>query len=1008
MHPSLMAQINSVSGKVVDKKNEPLVGVTVFAIGDASNGTRTDINGNYVISNVKSENILRFSYLGFENKEIKVNDQNVINVVLSESSVALDEVVVVGYGVQKKVNLTGAVAAVNFDKEITNRSVANVSTALQGLVPGLSVTQGSGMAGNDNSTLLIRGIGTINDAGPLIVVDDMPDVDINRINMNDIESISVLKDATAASVYGSRGANGVILIKTKSGRGDQKTKISFSASNAWQKPTQAYSYLSNYPRALMVHRISEYASQLNEDNQQFKKGTIEQWLALGLIDEKRYPNTDWWDLVMQTGKMQNYNVSASGGNEKSNFFASIGYLKQEGMQINNDYDRYNIRFNFDFKVFKNVNVGARLDGNWSNYLYALADGFTGDMNTDMVSAVAGIYPYDPDLGVYGGVMAVGEDPSAFNPYEFFTNRLKKKDRQELNGMFYLDWNPVKGLVARIDYSLRYTNQFEKQANTPSRAYNFQTGDYGSRWYVNNNAPIYNWTNTSYKTLLNMRLNYNTKIADNHDIGAMFVYSEEFWYGRSLSTSRNDRLHPSLEEIDAALPSVVTNSGSSYREGLRSYIGRLNYTAYDKYLLEFNFRVDGSSKFQPGHQYGFFPSVALGWRFNEESFVNQYTGAWLSNGKLRASYGALGNHSSVGRTEQQELLSVSNYVLDGDVNRGFVYRKMLNPDLSWESTRVFNFGIDLGFLNGRLSAELDYYDRLTFDMIQQSKLSMLLVGAYDAPRANIGDMRNRGVEMNVTWRDKIQDFSYTVNVNASANKSKIEKWSEYVARGFAYDGKNVFLDMTYDYVYTYRDNGIIQSYADEYNYIFQGLAPGDIQRLDVNGDGRVDENDRVVVKGAQRHIPTTNFGVNISMDWKGIDVSMLFQGTAGRKDFWRNSLNRLNIPTQRYASSELHLTEPWSWENRDGSWPRLGGIATNETVSNYWLDDLSYLRMKNLMIGYRLPKKILKSIGIDNIRIYTSMENLFTITNFRGLDPEKPGSDMYPMAKSYSVGVNLDF
>lgn len=1008
--PEVKAQGHSVSGKVSDQNQEPLVGVTI-AIKGTTTATMSDIEGNYTLKNVGTKDVLLFSYLGFTNKEIDVANQTTINVTLSESDIAIEELVVVGYGVQKKVNLTGAVAAIKVDEELAGRSVASVSTALQGLVPGLTVTQGSGMAGNDNSTLLIRGVGTINDSRPLIVVDDMPDVDINRINMNDIESISVLKDATAASVYGSRGANGVILIKTKSGSGGGKTKFTFSGSYAWQKPTQAYSYLADYPRALMVHRTSAATSQLNEANQQFKKGTIEQWLALGMIDEVKYPNTDWWDLVMQTGTMQNYNVSASGGNDKSNFYLSIGYMGQEGMQINNEYDRYNVRFNYDNKILNNVKTGIRIDGNWTDYTYSLADGFTGDGNNDMVSAVAGIYPYDSSLGVYGGVMAVGEDPVAFNPYEFFTNRLKNRDRQELNGAIYLDWTPVKGLTARIDYAMRYNNQFEKQANMPSRAYNFQTDDYGSRWFVNENAPISNTTKTDFKTLMNMRLNYNTKIAKNHDIGAMFVYSEEYWYGRSLFASREDRAHPLLEEIDAALTSTISNAGSSYTEGLRSYIGRVNYTAYDKYLFEMNFRVDGSSKFLPGHQYGFFPSAAIGWRFSEESFLQKYTEGWLTNGKVRASYGELGNNSEVGRTEQQEVLKMSNYILaagDPGIYRGFIYDRMVNPNLTWESTKVFNLGLDLGFINNRLTAELDYYDRLTYGMIQQTNMSTFLTGAYIAPRANLGDMRNRGVEANITWQDKVQDFRYSVNLNASMNKTRIEKWNESVDRGFAYDGKNVFLDMAYDYVYTTKDNGIIQSYEDEYGYIFQGLAPGDIQRLDVNGDGRVDENDRVVVKGSQRHMPTTNFGANINLAWKGIEVSMLFQGTAGRKDFWRNSLNRLSIPTQRYASSELHLTEPWTWENRNSNWPRLGGIATNETSTYFWLDDLSYLRMKNLTVAYRVPSKLLKVIGVEGIRLYSSMENLFTITNFRGLDPEKPGSDMYPMAKSFSVGVNIDF
>lgn len=1000
------AQQKNISGNVTDQNKETLIGVTV-SVKNTTNGTVTDLDGNFSLSNVKVGDILVFSYIGYATKEIKIGDQQFIKVILSESSVALNEVVVVGYGVQKKVNLTGAVSAISVNEDMTNRAVSTVSTALQGLVPGLTVTQSSGMAGNDKSAILIRGIGSINNSGPLVVVDDMPDVDINRINMDDIESISILKDAAASSVYGSRGANGVILIKTKSGKGLKKTKISFSGSYAWQKPTQAYEYLSDYPRALMLHRISQSGTNMSENNQQFKKGTIEQWMALGLIDEKKYPNTDWWDLVMQTGNLQNYNVSATGGGDKANFYASVGYLTQEGLQINNEYDRYNIRFNFDYKVLKNVNVGARLDGNWSNFQYSLSDGFTGDGNNDMVSAIAGIYPYDEYLDVYGGVMALGEDPSAFNPYEFYTNRLKHKNQQELNGSMYIDWSPIKGLTARVDYALRYTNQFEKQANMPSQAYNFQTGDFGSRWYVGENAGISNRTNTSYKTLLNVRLNYNTTIGKHHDIGALFIYSEEYWNGRNLSASRDNRIHPSLSEIDAALTDKMVNGGNSYSEGLRSYIGRINYSAYDKYLLELNLRVDGSSKFQPGHQYGFFPSIALGWRFSEEKFIKKHTENWLSSGKLRMSYGSLGNND-VSRTEQQELLTNNNYILNGEIERGFIYQKMINPELTWESTRVMNIGLDLIFFNGKLSAELDYYDRLTYDMIQESKMSILLSGAYIAPRANIGNMRNRGFEANITWRDKIGSFQYSVNLNASHNRSRIEKWNEFVARGYAYDGKNVFLNMPYDYVYTYLDNGIIQSYSDEYHNIFQGLTPGDIQRKDINGDGRVDSNDQVVIKNAQRGTPMTNFGLNLSMSWKGFDLSMLFQGTAGRKTFWRNSLNRLNLPTQRYASTVLHWTEPWSWDNRNGVWPRLGGIATNETSSEYWLDNLSYLRMKSLMLGYRIPQALTRKIWIENLRVFGSMENIFTVTNFRGLDPEKPGSDMYPMTKSVSIGVNIDF
>jgi hypothetical protein len=365
---------------------------------------------------------------------------------------------------------------------------------------------------------------------------------------------------------------------------------------------------------------------------------------------------------------------------------------------------------------------------------------------------------------------------------------------------------------------------------------------------------------------------------------------------------------------------------------------------------------------------------------------------------------------ISRTVQQETLAQSNYILNDEIAKGFVYKKMLNPDLTWETTTVFNAGLDFVFFKGRFSTELDYYDRLTTDMMQPSKMSILLTGAYEAPYANIGSMRNRGLEGNFTWRDKFREFTWSVNFNISYNQSRIEKWSEYLGRGYEYNGKRIFINMPYDYVYTYLDKGrVIQTYPETMEGIFQGLAPGDIERLDINGDGRVDDNDKVVIKNANRSMPTTTFALNLQGAWHGIDVSILFQGAAGRKDYWLNSFKTLNIPDSRYASTWDHITEPWSWDNRDGSWPRLGGISTNQTENEFWLDDMSYLRMKNLMIGYTLPKKWTKKVGVDNLRFYGSTENLFTLTKFRGLDPEKPDKgDMYPLTKSFSVGINVGF
>jgi TonB-linked SusC/RagA family outer membrane protein len=1003
-----LAQLKTISGTVTDDAGSPLADISVTVQGSTA-GTKTDAKGQFSIGAALGAKVT-FSATTHDPVTITVDERTDYAVSLKSKVSALTDVVVIGYGRQRKVNLVGAVSTVNVDEQITSRALPNVSSGLSGLVPGLSASQTSGMAGRNNAALLIRGLGTVNNSSPLIVVDGMPDVDINRINVNDIETISVLKDATSASVYGSRAANGVILITTRSGKGLKKTAINFNSNTSIVEPTKSFNFMADYPRSLTLAQRRAATSTL-PSLQLFKNGTIDQWMALGMIDPLAYPNTDWWDIIQRTGTFQNYNVSAAGGSDKANFFASIGMKDEKGLQINNDYQQYNARFNFDYKIRDNVNTGIRFNGNWSKNVFALAEGFTDpDGNNtaglDMQYAIAGITPYDPITGYYGGAMAYNEDAQAYNPYTVYQNTLTRQERQEANVSSYLDWSPIKGLTARVDYALNYYNQFQLNANTPNQAYNFQTKSFGSRVYVGPNAPIQNGTNTGYKTLMNARLTYHTVIARDHDITLLGVYSEEYWKDRTQFSSRNDRLYPTLTELDASLADIVSTTGNSNTEGLRSYIGRLNYNAYGKYLLEANFRVDGSSKFLDGHRFGFFPSVALGWRFTEESFVSKFTENWLSNGKIRVSYGGLGNNSGVGRFEQLPTLASSLYMVGGAAIRGFVNNKLVNQDLTWESTNVLNVGLELGFLNNRLTAELDYYDRLTTDMNRPSDLSVLLQGAFSpAPRRNIGDLRNRGVEATISWKDRVGGVNYGATINASYNKTRLEKWNEFLNRG------TTFLNMPYHFVYTYVDKGIAQSWADVYGNTPQGIAPGDLIRTDLNGDGRITDADQKAMPNAQNDMPTTYFSFNGFASYKGFDVMVLLQGAAGRKDYWQNAFNNVNFGTTRYATTWEHWTNPWSWDNRNALWPRLGGSGNNNSANtSFWLDDLSYLRVKNIQIGYNIPGNLLKRIHVNNMRIAGSAENIATITSFRGLDPEKIGSNqnLYPINKSYSLVVQLGF
>lgn len=993
----------NITGIVLDERGDAIIGAAIIEKG-ISNGAVTDINGKFSIS-VNPNATIVVSYIGYVNQEFLITSPKNLQIVLKEDSQTLDEVVVVGFGTQKKVNLTGSVAALKIDEQLTNRSITNVSSALSGLLPGLSATQSTGMAGRNNAELMIRGMGTVNNANPLIVVDGMPDVDINRINMNDIESISVLKDATSSAVYGSRAANGVILITTKSGNNMDKTRVNFNGSYAVVKPTKINDFLVDYPRSLT---ISQRLAMANASREQlrYKDGTIDQWMALGMIDPVRYPNTDWWDLITRNGAVQNYNVSVSGGNEKSKFYISVGVMDEKGLQINNDFTRYNVRVNYDYKLPHNLNIGVRLDGNSAKMVYSLDNGFTGGgtAGMDLQYAVAGIYPYDPVTGRWGGAMAYGENISANNPLVEMTNNLTEKSDQGANGNIYMDWNPIKGLTARVDYSFSYYNNFQKSAPMPTGyAYNFQTGTDLSRIFIQDNAAVSNWSWSGYKLLPTAQIKYETTIANHHNIGLLAVYSEEYWYDRNLYASRKDRVHPSLTEINAALQDEQGTGGSSSDEGLRSVIGRLNYAAYDKYLLELNFRYDGSSKFLPGSRYGFFPSLALGWRFNEEVFIKKHTESWLSNGKLRFSYGSLGNNSGVSRYEQKETLAIQNYIMGGSIVKGFVNKKMVNKALTWEETTVMNIGLDLGFFNNRLTAELDYYDRLTTGMNRPSQMSIHLTGSYTAPRVNIGDLRNRGIEANITWNDQYRDLGYKINFNFSHNATVLEKWSEYLSRGW------VYTNMPYHFVYTYESMGIAQTWNDVYNATPQGAAPGDILRKDLNGDGIIDGKDQKAYPRIQRDRPTTHFGLNGNFNWKGFDLAFLFQGTLGRKDFFLNAFNQVNFIDDRYATATWHLNNPWNLENREGPWPRLGGKGENQAESTFWLDNMAYLRLKNLQLGYTIPKKWLKSLGAQHLRAYVSSENLFTITSYRGLDPEKTGdrNNLYPINKSISFGISLE-
>lgn len=1013
---SKFVQDKVITGTVTDSKGIPLPGVSVRIKGTTI-GITTNIEGKFKITVPGDNTVLVFSFVGFTAQEVTVGSRTQLTIKLIEVDGLMNEVVVIGYGTQKKVNLTGSVASLNVDEKISDRAVTNLSSALSGLIPGLAVQQSSSLAGSSNAKLLIRGLSSpTSDTSPLIVVDGIPDVDINRIDINDVENISVLKDAASASVYGSRAATGVILITTKTGKGLKKPKITYTSTYGFDKPTNFYNFLTDYPMALT---LEQRASRNGRAQPSFYDGTIDEWLAQKMVNPIQFPSTNQLDRITRNGRIATNNISAAGSNENGNYYLSVGTYDEKGYLINNDAKRYNIRLNMDYKIRKNVTIGARLDGQWTDQTLGLSNGLLQYSSTNALlpTAISGLLPYNSATNQYGGAMAYGELSNADNLYAEINGHHNLVQRQEFNGDVYGAWTPIPGLTARIDYSLRYYNQFQKSyTDLGVDFYNFQNGADVLQLFPST-SNLSNTSNQGYKTLAQAKVDYTKEIFKGHQLSLLVVATQEYWLDRAFSVAAGGRLDQSITELGNQTLAPVGNafSGNSTNEGLESFISRLNYSIDEKYLFEASMRADGSSKFTPGHQWGYFPSVSAGWRISEEKFFKPLSNI-ISSAKLRASWGSLGNNRGISRYDQLQTLVSTPYVLNGNtLVSGVSATKQINDDFTWETTRVANLGLDLGFFKGKLTAEIDAYDRLTTNLIRPSVISTLLTG-YNAPNVNIGNFRNDGLELNLSWRSNINKLNYGATFNFSYNINRLEQWSQHLN-----PGKN-FLQMPWFFAYYMESSGIAQTWQQIYNAPYQGnanIAPGDILYKDLNGNGQIDSFDKKAVPNTNEQSPSCNYGTNLFASWKGFDISILLQASTGRKDYFLENQTTTDIPGQRFNFQTLYLNETWSLENRNALYPRLeaGNRANNSVESDFWLESMDYLRFKNMQIGYNIPARLLKRLGVDRIRIYATAENLFTITGWRGIDPEKSTlgngfqnytDDPMPILKSFSFGLNVAF
>lgn len=987
------AQDIPVKGRVVSSVDgQSIPGVNV-AVDGTNKSTTTDLDGNFTINASKSD-ILTFSFLGYVTQKIKVLNQTNFTILLEEELSQLQEVVVVGYGTQKKVNLTGSVSSIS-TKQIENRPITQASQALSGLASGVTVQQGSGRPGNDGASIRLRGIGTFSGAGnePLVLIDGLAS-SLNDVDPNNIKSVSILKDAASASIYGTRAANGVILIETKRGRKGELT-VGYNGYVGFQKVTALPDFVDS----------ATYATLRNEANANMNLGVaytdaeIEKFRNQS--DPDNYPNVPHLKNLLKSGSglQVSHNFSFTGGDEKNTFMLSLGYLDQDGIVAENNYKRYNFQLNFDSQIKRNLKLTTNLSGYAADTDEPRHAG--GDMTNMINFAVreGPIFAGKKSDGTYG--YQDNYSPEAWLDSESFTNR---KNKLFLGGT-ELAWNFMKNLTLSGKVGYRYTNYRDKEFLS-----DFQ---FDANKYVGPNSLRVSsgFDNTiTLQSLLKYAVNINK-----HSIAALAGYSQEEYHSEYVSAYRDNIPNNLLYEINAASSSNMQNSGSAGEWGLRSYFGRLNYSFNDRYLLEINGRYDGTSRFPSQGRWGFFPSISGGWKISEENFLKDVK--WVDNLKLRASWGQLGNQN-IGNYPYQNVLSLDqSYTLGGSITPGAAVTTLSNANITWETTTVTDLGLDVNLFNGKFNVVFDYFDKITSDILTQTSVSGVL--GVSPPTVNAGEVRNTGYEIFLNYQDKIGNVNFSVSPNFSYTKNRVTK----LASGLQQDiNRGLFVGHSVNSTYGYVADGLFVDQADIDNYATQPYTaePGFVKYKDISGpngvpDGVVDATyDRKVIGS---YFPKYSFGANINVDYKGFDVSVLLQGLAG--------FNRQIGAYQAFAFYNGGQVQKWQEENRwteenpnpNAKYIKLTSLSQGSgtiMTSTFWDRNASFLRIKNVQIGYNFPKTLLDALKIQKLRVYIAGQNLHTFNSFyKGWDPEMSqstgdNSPFYPITSVYSLGLNLNF
>ncbi|MDR2919549.1 MAG: TonB-dependent receptor [Tannerella sp.] len=1004
-------QSKRITGVVTDANGEPIIGANVMEKGTASNGTITNIDGDYSLD-VREGAVLVFSYIGYNAQEISTSGKTILNVVLAEDAQILDEVVVVGYGQQKRGSVTGSVASIQ-SKEITTVKTPNVSNTLAGKLPGLRAVQRSGAPGDDDAKLDIRGYG---DA--LVIVDGI-ERDFKQIDANDIESISVLKDASAA-VYGFKGANGVILITTKKGQLG-KPKINYSGYVGFQNITRYPDFYNAYEYATLYNE-----AQLNVGvNAPYSPEEIEKY-RLG--NDPAYSSTDWWDEITRGAVPQMYhNINVSGGAEKVKYYFSLGYTDQEGIYKSGDfsYQKYNVRSNVNAEITKGFTVDLQLSGQL-NTRNKVREPEPITRNAQMAVPTLPIYanntaPYWQNTGDKANpVQSSRADEIGYD----------KRDRREFNGSIAFNWDIpwVEGLSAKALLAYDYNNMNVKNWYKEYYDYSYDAAaDEYKQSARHAISELEKRIHSEYTPTQQYSINYKNTFGK-HDLNALVLWE---MYNSSLDSVnvKRDFYIGAIDELEAG-DNVNKHSGGWERqtahEGL---VGRLNYAYDGKYLAEVSFRYDGSYKFASDKRWGFFPAVSLGWRISEEAFFkNQFE--FVDNLKIRGSYGKIGDEGDF--LPFQYLAGYKypdgKYVLGtGGVSNGSSDRGLPNSNLTWYESKTANIGFELTMLNGLFSAEFDYFQRKREGLLANRALTLPSSFGQKLPQENLNSDKNRGFEIVASHRNKIGEVNYDVKANFSSTRI----FNEYVERAAS---MNMYDDWRWNTNNRYKDIewgkkviGQFQSYEEILNAPIQdgngnkSLMPGDLKYQDWNNDGIIDDKDDKPIGHGK--MPTMFYGLNLYAEWRGIDATIFLQGAAGHEvmmsgeflsPFIQQGLgNGMTIFLDRWHREDS--TDPASkWIPGEMPALRPTGFTGNDHSSTWRMNKAGYLRLKTVEIGYTFPERLLSQIGIDNLRVYINGFNALTFTRQRGtmkyMDPESDSSNFryYPQMKTFNFGVNLSF